>query len=322
MPLKFSDVLPSAIGGVGSIVGGVIDAAVTGAQNRKSRQFAREMYSQQRLDNVAFWNLQNEYNTPLNQMARLKAAGLNPNLVYGQSAGGAAGQAGSLSAPSAMGAQFRPSSIGSAIGRAGELMGTYLDFEIKREQANNLRAQNQESLERAALAAAQRANVEQGTKRSVFDLELDQELRSVSVDARRENLRQIKAQIASTMTQTEAVAAQTAVNLRESLERVLQMRASRAHTDADRQRIFATIENIKKDSAIKQLDIDMREAGYHPNAPAWVYMVGMLLDRLGITPTGTVEKGKKWFEGKKWINRGLFLGGPFNKQEFPFFITK
>lgn len=30
------------------------------------------------------WNATNEYNSPVNQMARFKAAGLNPNLIYGQ----------------------------------------------------------------------------------------------------------------------------------------------------------------------------------------------------------------------------------------------
>ena len=34
-------------------------------------------------NNIKFWNMQNEYNTPANQMKRLKNAGLNPNLIYG-----------------------------------------------------------------------------------------------------------------------------------------------------------------------------------------------------------------------------------------------
>lgn len=33
--------------------------------------------------NLEMWNYQNEYNSPTQQMARLRAAGLNPNLVYG-----------------------------------------------------------------------------------------------------------------------------------------------------------------------------------------------------------------------------------------------
>lgn len=36
--------------------------------------------------NLKLWEMQNEYNTPYNQMQRLKAAGLNPNLVYGSGA--------------------------------------------------------------------------------------------------------------------------------------------------------------------------------------------------------------------------------------------
>ena len=33
--------------------------------------------------NVKMWNMQNEYDTPQQQMSRLQQAGLNPNLVYG-----------------------------------------------------------------------------------------------------------------------------------------------------------------------------------------------------------------------------------------------
>ena len=47
--------------------------------------------------NVRFWEKQNAYNDPSQQMARLQQAGLNPHLVYGQSAAGAAGNAGAIS---------------------------------------------------------------------------------------------------------------------------------------------------------------------------------------------------------------------------------
>lgn len=53
----------------------------------QSRQ-AQELYSwqlgQQEASNIRLWNMQNEYNTPANQMLRFKEAGLNPNLIYGQ----------------------------------------------------------------------------------------------------------------------------------------------------------------------------------------------------------------------------------------------
>ena len=41
--------------------------------------------------NLQMWHMQNAYNDPSQQMARLKAAGLNPNLVYGKGATTTAG---------------------------------------------------------------------------------------------------------------------------------------------------------------------------------------------------------------------------------------
>lgn len=67
-----------------SLLGGTIDAISGGIQNRKAREYADKAYARSRADALADWNMQNEYNSPAAQMARFKAAGLNPNLIYGQ----------------------------------------------------------------------------------------------------------------------------------------------------------------------------------------------------------------------------------------------
>jgi hypothetical protein len=51
--------------------------------NRKTRQWNEAMYQKQRTDALADWARTNEYNAPLQQMARLKEAGLSPHLIYG-----------------------------------------------------------------------------------------------------------------------------------------------------------------------------------------------------------------------------------------------
>ena len=72
----------------------VIVASQTSKQDRK---FSREMTNLAWQRNLEAWNMQNEYNLPVNQYARqlegLQANGLNPNLVYGNSSSvsGAAG---------------------------------------------------------------------------------------------------------------------------------------------------------------------------------------------------------------------------------------
>lgn len=67
----------SALGySIGSSLGGATEAGFQQDMNEASAKKAFER-------NLYMWNLNNQYNDPSAQMARLKAAGLNPNLVYG-----------------------------------------------------------------------------------------------------------------------------------------------------------------------------------------------------------------------------------------------
>lgn len=81
------------------IGGGIINAFSNAKANKTNLQIARE-YNQAQRELAEYqaqwseqmWNRQNEYNTPSAQMERFKAAGLNPNLIYGQgNAGNAQG---------------------------------------------------------------------------------------------------------------------------------------------------------------------------------------------------------------------------------------
>lgn len=92
----------SIILGILGLVGGIISAGVSAGNNRANIEAQKEaneanikmneennIRSQQLQElayqqNVEQWNRENEYNLPSNQMARFKAAGLNPNLVYHQ----------------------------------------------------------------------------------------------------------------------------------------------------------------------------------------------------------------------------------------------
>ena len=56
-------------------------------ENEKNRRYNFMLAQKQNEWNLQQWERSNEYNNPLNQVARLKNAGLNPNLVYGNGAG-------------------------------------------------------------------------------------------------------------------------------------------------------------------------------------------------------------------------------------------
>lgn len=65
---KIGGVLKGAITGSNPLLGVAADIGSTVLQNRANKRM---------------WHLSNQYNSPQMQMARLKEAGLNPNLVYG-----------------------------------------------------------------------------------------------------------------------------------------------------------------------------------------------------------------------------------------------
>lgn len=69
-------------GMAGAAIGGLFDIA-TSALNNKYQQEQMQLQNQMNIDQ---WNRENQYNSPTAQMQRLSAAGLNPNLVYGNGA--------------------------------------------------------------------------------------------------------------------------------------------------------------------------------------------------------------------------------------------
>lgn len=64
-------------------------------QNERNNEANERMQQLQNQWNLDQWNRNNAYNHPAAQMQRLKASGLNPDLMYGQNAGGAMGNSSS-----------------------------------------------------------------------------------------------------------------------------------------------------------------------------------------------------------------------------------
>jgi hypothetical protein len=96
--------LLGVLGGIGKFVGNALssNAGVSGMFGLGSDLITNKgALRRQRLadaENERRWHMQNAYNTPKEQMLRLKDAGLNPNLIYG-SGGTNVGNAGAI-APS------------------------------------------------------------------------------------------------------------------------------------------------------------------------------------------------------------------------------
>lgn len=72
---SFIDALPI----VGDVLGGIFGIGSQAMANNANMELAKYQWEK----NLEMWHMQNEYNSPKAQMARLSEAGLNPHLVYG-----------------------------------------------------------------------------------------------------------------------------------------------------------------------------------------------------------------------------------------------
>lgn len=291
--------LETIIGAGSGLIGGTIDAISAANQNRKSQEFSREMYDKQYADNLRFWGMQNEYNSPQNQAKRLQEAGINKNVLAGA---GLPGNAGPVQTPDVQPAQFRTPEWGKGLENAGlTYMNSIYDLQIKQAQAKQIEAQTQVTQEDAILRKLQQLSTMAGTERtkkqtewSVFDLGLAQELRETSADYKRELLRQLKTNIDLSINKDSRESLQTTSNIKEAAERMLNMKSQRGHTVADTFRIRKSLDIMDKDGTLKDIEIQLRKKGINPNDPQWTRMLSMFFDDMVNNPQKAHDAGKKF----------------------------
>ncbi len=111
------------------------------AENQKNRDFAKEMAQYQNSENLAMWNRNNAYNTPSAQVSRMKAAGLNPSLMY---AGGS--PAVPSVAPAMSGGNGANGSVGGNFAPFDALAASRLQAEIRNIDADTKQKESQAGL--------------------------------------------------------------------------------------------------------------------------------------------------------------------------------
>jgi len=154
-------IAPMLIAGAGQLAmsagQGAVQSVFNTAQNRQNLNY----YRIQRQDALADWRRDAEYNSPTEQMARLKSAGLSPHLVQGSSA--------LTSAPQTRGASMGNAPSAYQVNNATNTM----QMRMGLEQLKNMQMQNVKT-------EAEIANIAADTKRKV--LEYDSEAQGFNDD--------------------------------------------------------------------------------------------------------------------------------------------
>lgn len=274
---------PAMIAAGSQLIGTAMGAQSTQNTNNQNTVMNWKMYQQQRRDALADWNMQNEYNSPEQQMARLKEAGLNPNLVYGN---GATTQGANFKSPEMkMTAAQAPSYDGiGAAGAAG--LAAYNDTRVKDAQINVMNEQIEMMRTDQQLKSLDFLSKQ-------FDLNLKGELRQNSIEVAKATLEKMMADIKFTQNTDRRADTMQAQNIRESAARISRIAQENATSQVERDRIKMATLNLIQDSELKNIEIELRKRGINPNDPIIMRTLGDIISG----PVNLVkEKMKKFWD--------------------------
>lgn len=267
--LKRHNVIGSLVSGVGSIAGMIGQNKIVNKQiaaqreeNRLNRYYNQMLARQQNQWNLEQWNRENAYNSPLAQMYRLRQAGLNPDLMYGQGTTG--NSAGSPEMTS--GAPSEPQDMSAILSKRS--FGQTLSMSIEREQQRRM---NEAQIE-AIKANTNKTNSEtqgQDIDNAIQQIRLGNEatfqglkiremndahdLSTSEIKKRLQDIEESKKlcdQIDSNITKNQALIAdlnnQQVERLRESLRRDEQLKGYLSNVYAQNQKLFAEAKLTKE----------------------------------------------------------------------------
>lgn len=270
-----------------------VNVYANSSANKKTREWNEKMYGRQRSDALADWSMQNQYNSPAAQMERLKAAGLNPNLVYGNGATQA-----SSTVRSSEGGSYRHQP--AQIDFGGILLSMY---ELQRTQAqtNLLKEQKEVMIE-------ERRNKGLYGDTMAFDLGMKGELRDTSLQYKQQQLKKLQADTSYTLNQDERQAALTGRSLIESVERVLSLQMQRSKTEVEKNHLRQSIKNLKTSRDVMIEDLKLKKAGIQPHDTAFMRKVQDVLNNIGFDadlPERVKQKVKDAWKYRTNIWEGL-----------------
>lgn len=238
-----------------SLVGSGAQVYAQGKTNKKTRQWNEMMYGRQRQDAIDDWNRQNEYNSPEATMRRLKEAGLNPNLVYGD---GATTVAQSVRSTESKAWNPQAPDYGNVSKAALEGLGAYQDFTLQQEQVKNMVAQRENMQLDSILKSIEVSSNQIKNAKGSLELSQARDLYDTTVQTAKEQLHNLQVSTDVKINEEARNAALHAPNLATAIQRVAALQAG-INISAQQ------LENLKKSGVLQQLEINMRKLGLSYN---------------------------------------------------------
>lgn len=248
-----------------NLIGTGISAISTADQNKKSRRWSRSQWGREQTESWKKWVAENNYNHPREQMKRFKEAGLNPNLIYGQSnQGGSVGGQSGADTP-----QFNSpdmSGISSAVD-------SFYDTDVKKATADNLREQKEVIKTQKNLNLAQIEKTLTETADTQFNLGFKEEMREINAQYRQEELRGLVTSTTGKKLQQKLSIIKNSRDAREAVSKLLTAEIGRRNAEQ-------TLKHKTVQTQIDTFKKNMWKRGVNPNDPAWQRQLLQLVEKI------------------------------------------
>lgn len=265
-------------------------------QNRLDRENQRYLYELSTRDARENAMVERSYNSPEQQMNRLRQAGLNPNLVYGRGADNTAGSISSGSAPS------------------GSLNAPMVDYGFVNQAAETFMNVNQQSVqtdlihEQAALARKEQILKDATTQKTLQDTATSAEQLRQSKGLWEQTIKKaelenwnlgIKAEIELDRNQREAL--RNTADVAKTYQEITQLKLKNAMNPLERAKLKQDVENAKQENRIRSITEELKEIGIYPGDPKWFGLVQRKLQK-GVIESPLFKSNSNlppWFLNKK-----------------------
>jgi len=272
-----SSTLGAVIGGGSSLLGDIFNLFGQSKANREQEAYNTNVMNQQRqwsLEDVA---TQNAYNSPVQQMARLNQAGLNPNLVYGEGIQAAGNADQPRSVPSA---SFSPQNTLSAFqnlgGQTMAALDTGYNLPNKAQSLNNMKAEETNKIADTYIKKLQgnQLSTEPGASGG-DDLRSDVRSKKLQLLNDQENTAANNASIqgVKAFVENATQGAQVTQGVQAGLQAAIRTMADGAAKD----NLIKIGENLDKDKELKKLDIQQQTFDTDPKNPIYSQLVTKIL---------------------------------------------
>lgn len=270
------------IAGGAQIASQGLNYAAQSSINKKTREWNETMYGRQREDALADWARTNEYNSPINQMKRLREAGLNPHLVYG-------GGANSVSAP-VRGTDVKGWNPQAPAFDLGGIVNTY--FGVK-QQAQAL--ENQEAQLRLINANIDKTDAETAAKLSTNPYLADEiKSRINNRNVTTENL-QLMGKLAMNKDQREALRATQDLEI--GAKRVLEIGQNIAKSKQELQNLRSANELLIQNGEMRKLEVMQKRLGLDNDYSQVEWILAQAME----DPLGTTKKLQRYIEALGYL---------------------